>query len=168
MVPLSPDSSVKLEAGTTTFIGLDKKKYKIEFRQKLFCEYYLQEKGNGVEAIISAGYDINYKDRNGKDTGTPNRKLCAVMARENLIKPNICAYINKRLDEYGFVDDNVERQHLFLINQFGDLNVKAKGIDLYYKLKNKYPSPLQHDFQTPAEIEEAILYIRRILPPPAK
>ena len=168
LVPISPNSTVKLQAGTTNFIGLDKKKYRIGFRQKLFCEHYLEESGNGVEAVISAGYDVNYKDSNGNDTGRPNRNLAHVIASENLRKPTIFHYINLKLEQYGFTDDNVEKQHLFLINQHTDLNVKAKGIDLYYKVKNKYPAPSHHDFQTPAEIEEAILYIRRILPAPAK
>jgi len=101
------------------FTGLDGKDYSLTFQQKLFVEKYLEFKGNGVEAIIEAGYDVEYK-KNGKSTGVTNRKLAAVMAYENLIKPNISAYITLKLEEYGFNDDNVAKQHLFLINQLGD------------------------------------------------
>lgn len=130
------------------FTGLDKVEYRLTFQQKLFVESYLQMKGNGVEAIIEAGYDIWYRDRDGEVTDNPNRRLCAVMASENLTKPNICAYVTFMLEEYGFNDDNIAKQHLFLINQFDDLAAKRGGIDMAYKLKGKY-APEKVEFLDP-------------------
>lgn len=150
------------------FTGLDGKQYELTYKQRLFCEYYLEFSGNKINALIEAGYDIYVKDRNGNSTGKINYGVAKNLASENLTKPNLCAYIALKLEEYGFTDENVEKQHLFLINQFDDLSSKAKGIDLYYKRKNLYPNPIQKNLQTPQEIEEAILYIRRILPGPGK
>ena len=84
------------------FTGLDGKEYSLTLQQKLFVEEYLEWKGDGVEAIIEAGYNVNYKNKKGEDTGVPNRKLAAVIASQNLIKLNICAYVTLKLDEYGF------------------------------------------------------------------
>jgi len=123
----------------TVFTGLDDVKYEITIKQRLFCEYYLQFYGNGTQAIVSAGYSVHFRGKGGEDTGGINYKLASVMAAENLVKPSICAYINLKLKKYGFDDDNVDKQHLFLINQYDDLAAKAKGIDMFYKVKNKYP-----------------------------
>jgi len=119
------------------FVALDGKTYKITLRMRNFCVAYLEWYGNGVEAVIEAKYDINYK-KNGKDTGVPNRKSAAVIASQNLTKLNICAYITLKLEEYGFNDDNVMKQHLFLINQFADLSSKKGAIDMFYKVKGEY------------------------------
>ena len=119
--------------------------YKLTPKEHLFCLKYLENRGNGVEAIIDAGYDVNYKDRKGNDTGEPNRKLAAVIAYENLIKPHIYTFINSKLNEYGYNDENVKKQHLFLINQDADLTNKRGGLDMYYKLKGKYaPDEIKH------------------------
>jgi len=133
----------------TTFIGLDKKRYRINLRQKLFGEKYLEEKGNGVEAIIEAGYDVFFKDKDGNSTGIPNRKLAAVLASQNLSKLNICAYITLKLDEYGFNDNNAERQHLFLMNQYADLTNKKGALDMFYKLRGSYAPEKHQDVSDP-------------------
>ena len=122
-----------------SFIGKDGKRYSMQYKQQLFADYYLEFSGDRIEAIISAGYDVNYKDREGNDTGEPNRKLCSVMAYELLSSPNITSYINSKMAERGFNSDNVEEQHLFLLNQHADLKMKAKAVDMFYKVRGKYP-----------------------------
>lgn len=135
----------KNDKGFFKFKGLDNKDYSLTLQQKLFCELYLEYSGNGVEAIIGAGYDVDFKSR-GKSTGVPNRRLAAVIASENLTKPNIIAYVDLKLEEYGFTDDNVKKQHLFTLNQFSDLTAKNKAIDMFYKLKGKYAAEkVEHD-----------------------
>lgn len=129
------------------FKGIDGADYKINLRQKLFVECYLINGAVGMQAIIDAGYDVNYKDKDGNDTGRPNYKLAAVMASENLVKPNISAYINANLERFGYSDKNVERQHLFIMNQTGNLDVKARGIDMFYKIKGTY-APTRIDART--------------------
>lgn len=114
------------------FIGLDGKRYEITHKQKLFAEKYLEFYGNRVEAVLQAGYDCS------NQSGGFNVNTARAIASENLQKPIIFSYINMLMESYGFTDDNVEKQHLFLINQFDDSSAKAKGIDMFYKLKGKY------------------------------
>lgn len=140
--------------GGFVFNGLDGEKYSLTLQQKEFVEIYLTNKGNGVEAIIDAGYNVWKRDKNGNKL-YPNRKLAAVMASENLIKPNISAYVTLLLDQYGYDDDNAERQHLFLMNQYGDLKVKAKALDMFFKIRGKY-APEQHEHKLDQEITEAL------------
>jgi phage terminase small subunit len=56
---------------------------KLTPKQKAFADYYI-ETGNATEAAIKAGY---------------SKKTAAVIGAENLIKPNIKSYIEKRLRE---------------------------------------------------------------------
>lgn len=128
------------KASKFDFVGLDGKKYSLNLKQKLFCEFYLELGGNGVDAIIEAGYDIT------DSRGVQNKRLAASMASENLTKPNIYEYVKLLFEEYGYTDENVEKQHLFLINQFGDLSAKAKGIDMFYKKKGAYKNELEVKF----------------------
>lgn len=114
------------------FIGLDKKDYQINLKQKLFCDIYLSSKGSSISAVENSGYKVN-----------GNRKLASSIASENLTKPNICAYLNLKLKENGLDDELIDKQLLFLINQYSDLRVKLSAIDTYYKLRGKYaPSKL--------------------------
>lgn len=121
-----------------SFTGTDGKAYKLTLKQQMFCLAYLEEKGNGVEAIIKAGYEVRYKDNKGEYIPNAyNRKLAAVMAYEMLKLPHITSFITLKLEEYGFTDDNVDKQHLFLINQYSDLKTKKSAIDSYNKLKGR-------------------------------
>lgn len=109
------------------FTGLDEKDYQINLKQKLFCDKYLNSKGDSISAVESAGYKIN-----------DNKRLASSIASENLTKPNICAYLNLKLKESGLDDEFVDKQLLFLVNQYSDLRVKLSAIDTYYKLKGRY------------------------------
>jgi len=55
----------------------------LTLKQKRFCDEYIKT-GNGTASAIAAGY---------------NPKCANVIASENLTKPNISAYVQKRLDE---------------------------------------------------------------------
>lgn len=123
--------------GDFSFVGKDGKTYTLQFKQRRFVECYLANGGNGTQAIIDAGYSVNHKK--GENTGAPNRSLAKVMAYEELRKPHITSLIHAKMEEYGFTDDSVNKQHLFLLNQFADLDVKMKAIDIFYKLKGRYP-----------------------------
>lgn len=104
----------------------DGKTYTMTLKERLFCEAFLDFKGDGVDAVYEAGYNPK------------NSMVAASLAHENLRKPNLIAYINSKLEEYGFNDDNVEKQHLFLLNQSADLKTKSKAVDMFYQLKGKY------------------------------
>jgi hypothetical protein len=61
------------------------------------------------------------------------------------------------------MDIQVKLQHAFLINQFGNLSVKAKAIDMYYKLTGKYQAE-KIDVAQDREISEALEKIGKLLP----
>ena len=54
---------------------------KLTTKQKAFCDYYIENGGNGTEAAIKAGY---------------SEKTAAEMSSENLRKPNIIFYLKER------------------------------------------------------------------------
>lgn len=110
----------------------DGKTYRMTQKEKAFCEHYLEFYGNGVEAVYEAGYKAR------------DRKVAAQIAYDNLRKPNLMAYIDSLLVDYGFNDENVEKQHLFVMNQLADLPAKNKAIEMFYKLKGKF-APEKHE-----------------------
>lgn len=112
--------SFRLDGGRT---------FKISIKEKKFCELYLRLNGNGAKAAFEI-YDCK------------NIRVAAAVASENLTKPNIIAYINLKLEENGFNDENVKKQHLFMLNQFQDLSAKNKAIETYYKITGKYKEPM--------------------------
>lgn len=112
-------------------------------KERLFCDYYLQNRGDRVNAVIEAGYDVRYKKK-GVPTGGINRPLCSAIAYENLKKPHIYEYINSKLTEYGFDDDNVDLQLLHIVNQDADLRAKNTAISEYNKIKGRH-SPQKHE-----------------------
>ena len=73
--------------------------------------------GNIGKAMVAAGYS--------PATARTPQKLTETKGWKELMSKN-------------FSDDNVMRQHLFLINQHANPSVKVRAIDLYYKLKGKY------------------------------
>lgn len=105
---------------------------KLTLKQKLFCKAYIETFGNATEAVIKAGYVV--KDKNGR----PDRIVAKSIASENLTKPYICDYIKSLLSKNSLNDQNVAIQLNFLINQFADLSVKTRAIDIYYKMVGAY------------------------------
>lgn len=129
------------------FKGNDGKIYKITLKEKLFCETYLETRGSGVDAALRV---YNCK----------NRQVAWTMASQELIKPQIIAYIDLKLEEYGFTDENVKKQHLFTLNQFQDLGAKNKAVDMFYKLKGTYaPEQIKHSLDED-DIEERIREVK--------
>ena len=108
------------------FISLDGKEYKLNLKEKKFCEFYIMFDGCGADAYEEAGYECK------------NRNVSKAGAYQLGVKEHISAYINKLLNDQGFEDKNVTKQHLFLINQHADLAAKGRGVDMYYKLGGKY------------------------------
>ena len=122
----------KSKAGKETrgffkFKALDGKKYKLTLKEKKFSELYLEFSGNGVQAALDA-FEI---------TGKNAYQNAKSMAYEYLTKPHLIAYITLKLEEYGYTDDNIDKQNLFLINQFSSLQAKARGIEIYNKQKGR-------------------------------
>jgi hypothetical protein len=98
--------------------------------QGVFCVEYVNNLGNGTEAIFEA-YGL---DRQKKGVYLTAR----VMASENLTKPNILEYIREIWDDQGLNDEIVDVETSFLVKQRGDNGAKAKGIDIYNKIGGRY------------------------------
>lgn len=131
---IKPDlTPIKNASKLFKYKAQDGKQYELNLRQKKFADLYLQYQGRGIDAIIDAGYDVKNK------RGEINRHVARNMAAENLAKPAIYNYITNLLTQEGFNSENVDKQHLFLINQHADLSAKSKAIDMYNKLKARYP-----------------------------
>lgn len=123
----------KLKNPTTfTYTAKDGVLYSLNRREKAFCDSYLKFGAKGVDAVYEAGYNPK------------NVRVAYAIASENLSKPKMFNYINSKYEEYGFNDDDVLKEHLFLIKQDGDLASKAKGVDMYYKKKGIY-APEKHE-----------------------
>ena len=105
----------------------------LNIKQDRFCELYVdidrEMFGNGFQSYVEA-YD--------PDTSKPNwAKTVLACSSRLLTNAKVIARINGLLEKGGFTDENVSKQHLFLLNQHTDLKTKMKAIDSYYKLKGK-------------------------------
>lgn len=110
-----------------------KTKDNLNMRQELFCELYISTDremfGNGVQCYIEA-YDFDITVKGAYDTARIN-------ASRLLTKANIIKRINDNLSSGGFTEENVDRQHLFLVNQHGDLRTKMQAIKEFNALKKR-------------------------------
>lgn len=133
--PIQKKKIIEKQSGSKfIFTGDDGRGYEINFQQKLFCEKFLLHNGRGNIAVVESGYRVKNK------FGVVNDKMARSIASENLTKPNIIAYLGKLLDTDGFNEENVFKQHLYVINQMEDTHAKNRAIDMFYKLKAKYPA----------------------------
>ena len=112
------------------------KSSKLNPKREKFCQLYVNGDkeffGNGTQAYIEA-YSIDLS-RKGAYQGA------RASAHKLLTSANIMARISELLNDMdgGLNDENITKQHLFNINQFGDLSVKQRAIECYYKLKRKF------------------------------
>lgn len=108
---------------------------KLTLKQLAFCEYYISGDkelfGNGTLSYMEA-YDVS------------NYKVAQAASSRLLSNVIICEEINKQLETGGFNDQNVEKQHLFLINQHADLKTKRAALSDYYKVKGKFIEKIEH------------------------
>lgn len=124
----------------------DLKREHLSETEKTFIEYYFDQSsptfGNGTQSILQAFGEGQFQ----REDGSINYNLAAVKAHELLRLPNIYMAGMDYLNSQGFNDASVDTQHSFLINQSADLNVKAKGIDMFNKLKGRYTEKREHTF----------------------
>lgn len=112
---------------------MKKEKTKLNLKQEEFCKMYTSNDrdmfGNGVQSYIEI-YE--------PDTSKSNwYKTACASASQLLSNIKVINKINELLEEQGFNDENVEKQHLFILNQHVNIPAKMKAIDSYYKLKGK-------------------------------
>lgn len=108
-------------------------------RQEKFCQLFTRGErgffGNGVQCYLQI-YDIDREKTHWYDTA------CAA-ASQLLSNIKVCRRISELLESDGFNNNNVDRQHLYLINQHADLKTKMSAIKEYNQLKSRVKNKLE-------------------------
>ena len=105
--------------------------------QEEFCQLYVNADrelfGNGTQCYLAT-----FGEQYHKEKKRPMKyEVACVLASKELSKVKVIARINELLSTGGFTDQNVDKQHLFLINQHADLKTKLGAIQEYNKLKSR-------------------------------
>lgn len=115
----------------------------LNLQQELFCQLYVNADrevfGNGAQcylAIYGPDHLLKYKK-------PMNFMVAAALASRLLTKVKVIERINSLLQEGGFNNENVDKQHLFLINQHSDLKTKMAAIREYNELKDRIKKKLE-------------------------
>lgn len=132
---------------------------KLSLKSERFCQNWVDTVGNGTLACLLS-YDIEgkeilekelpHKDTDEKKLTLEQKKdikdyyietrrvknVASAMASKMLRRVKITDRIDLILEERGFEDKAVKREHFKLIKQSKD-EVKIRSIDSYYKLKGK-------------------------------
>lgn len=104
--------------------------YELNINQEVFCRLYTGKwLGNATQA---------YKEAFGCEYDSAKTEW-----NKLLTKPYIKDAVRKLLDKNGFNDENIDAQHLFLVNQFEDLAVKARMVEHYNKLKQRVVAKIE-------------------------
>lgn len=134
-------------------------------KQEIFCQEWIDSIGNGTMAAIKA-FNITDKEIIEKDPPLrpvdkkqikkwnaeveelqkKKRKVFSTassMAYEYLRKPEIIKRIDEILEDRGFNDEAVKREHFKLIAGSKD-EVRIRAIDSYYRLKGKFIDKTEH------------------------
>lgn len=114
----------------------------LTLKQEEFCKAYVSKDffGNGTQAYLEV---YGYKDEDGNTITYESAKSAAsrLLTFDNILKK-----INSLLEEGGFNEQNVDKQHLFLINQFADLKTKMNAIKEYNRLRERGAEVHKVDF----------------------
>ena len=130
------------------FKAPDGKTYTITPKEKIFCDVYLETGGNKTIAILEA-YELRNKElcqieweRLSTIDKIRRQRVennAASMGSRKSRKVKIIAYIDTVLGNQGWVDKEVKVEHFKNIKQVENVNASNRAIDMYYKLKGKYP-----------------------------
>jgi len=117
----------------------------LNLKQEQFCQLFVKPEndffGNGVASYLEV-YDI--------DKSKPNwYKTACAAASQLLSNIKVCKRINELLETSGFNDQNVDKQHLFLLNQFADYKTKLGAIREYNALKKRVENKIEINLPTP-------------------
>jgi hypothetical protein len=116
----------------------------LNLQQEEFCKLYTNSEaidrdmfGNGTQCYIEA-YSVDLTKKGAYD-------WARVCASKLLTKANVIARINELLETGGFNNENVDKQHLFLINQHADLKTKLGAIKEFNTLKKRVDEKIKVD-----------------------
>jgi hypothetical protein len=114
----------------------------LNLQQEQFCQLYVNNErelfGNGVQCYLEI-YGDEYQKKNKKPM---QYKVALALSSRLLTNAKVIARINELLETGGFNDENVDKQHLFLINQYADLKTKMAAIKEYNELKQRVQKKL--------------------------
>lgn len=114
----------------TPLTGTTKSGKLLTEKEELFCNMYVQELGNGLQAATES-YDI--------DRTKPGWKFTAGnIASENLKKPYILERVREILELTALNDETVDSELNFLIKQNSDFSAKKGGIEIFNRLQGRY------------------------------
>jgi hypothetical protein len=113
----------------TPLTGKTKSGVVLTEQEELFCQLYVKNYKR-IDAVMEA-YDIDQTKQGWRYTAS-------AIAYENLLKPHINQRIRDLLDGLTLTDEVVDNEMKFLIDQNAELASKAKGIEIYNKLKGRY------------------------------
>lgn len=112
----------------------------LSLKQEAFCQLYVKGDreffGNGVKCYLEI---YGLKNEEGKSI---TYQTAQTSSSRMLLNDFIIARINELLETEGFNNENVDKQHLFLISQFADLRTKISAIKEYNSLKNRIDNKL--------------------------
>jgi len=127
----------------------DISKIDLNLLQEEFCKKYTSRDyeyfGNGTQCYLAV-YGPLYFLENKKKL---DYKVAQVLAHKALSRVNIYTRINELLEEGGFNEQNVDKQHLFVINQCADIPSKIKAISEFNKLKKRIDNKIELVLPTP-------------------
>lgn len=120
-----------------------KTEQKLNLQQEAFCQLYVNADrelfGNGANCYLAV-YGKGYFFKNKKEM---SYMVANASASRLLTNVNVIARINKLLEFGGFTNENVDKQHLFLINQHADLKTKLGAIKEYNAVKQRVTKKLE-------------------------
>jgi len=126
---------VRKKTGAKTGEGLN-------LQQEEFCQNYVNNErelfGNGVQCYFAV-YGLEYQLKNKKPMSYAVAEACSSRLL-SIVK--VITRINELLGTGGFSETNVDKQHLFLINQHADLKTKMAAIREYNALKSRVKNTL--------------------------
>lgn len=100
------------------------KENKLNVKQELFCKFYIESKGNGVNAYMQAYWTKNYE-------------TAKVGASRMITNDNISKKIYEKLRESWFNDFYIDLELLGLIKQDKNPQVKLRAIEVYNRLSGR-------------------------------
>ena len=118
---------------------MSKNKKKVLDKHELFCNKYIEYRGNGTKAYCDA-YGLDYHDP--KDKSNANSRASELVANRKVV-----VRIREILDETGLNELFVDNELKHLIWQDEDRNAKAKGIDIYNKIARRYDEKIEVKIQ---------------------
>lgn len=117
----------------------------LNLQQEEFCKFYTNSEsidrelfGNGVQCYLEV-YGEDYQKTHKRPM---KYEVALALSSRLLTNVKVIDRINNLLEEGGFNNQNVDRQHLFLINQHADLRTKMQAIKEYNAVKKRVDNKL--------------------------